>query len=202
MQKNNSLERAASAAETAFAKHHRTIFPLLLFATLLTWDGLHAQEVLSNTKAVTKEFGSVSTFDIKFASVSDGFIKIYASGHISSQGKDHRLVLRINGDAGNYQSYVLMSGHASAGEWDNSGIYLGRVGWGQDADFSTEITIAANSKSQKINVAALTNFSLGNNLILGYEAHGFYVSSQPVTSAVVQFTDNAVASGLAHAYLY
>ncbi|MHC2449390.1 hypothetical protein ACVI7B_009094, partial [Bradyrhizobium elkanii] len=24
MQKNNSLERAASAAETAFAKHHRT----------------------------------------------------------------------------------------------------------------------------------------------------------------------------------
>lgn len=50
--------------------------------------------------------------------------------------------------------------------------------------------------------AALTNFSLGNNLILGYAAHGFYVSSQPVTSAVVQFTDNAVASGLAHAYLY
>ncbi|TFV29342.1 MULTISPECIES: hypothetical protein [Bradyrhizobium] len=100
--------------ETAFAKHHRAIFPLLLFATLLTWDGLHAQEVLSNTKAVTKEFGSVSTFDIKFASVSDSFIKIYANGHISSQGKDHRLVLRINGHAGNYQSYALMSGHASA----------------------------------------------------------------------------------------
>lgn len=29
MQENNSLERAASPAETAFAKHHRAIFPLL-----------------------------------------------------------------------------------------------------------------------------------------------------------------------------
>jgi hypothetical protein len=183
-------------------KGHYRVLASLLFVSTMAWAPVYGQEILSNTKPLRTEFTNASKFDVKFASISDGFIKIYASGHITSQGKDHRLVLRINGDTGNYQSYVLMSGHASTGEWDNSGIYLGRTGWAQDADFSTEVTIAANSKSQKIDVSALTTFALGNNLILGYESHGFYVSTQPVTGAIVQFTDNAVASGFAHAYVY
>jgi hypothetical protein len=147
-------------------------------------------------------FKDTDKFTLNVKTVRDGFIKVFASGKLAGLGKDHRLVLRINGQSSNYQSFGLMQGHAAAGEWDTTGIYLGRNGWHLDADFSTEITVSVNALSNKVTVHGLSTFAHGSNQVLGYEIHGFWVGNGPVTSVDLQFSDNAVASGFARHYLF
>ncbi|MDM5277141.1 hypothetical protein QUF95_07090 [Paenibacillus silvae] len=139
-------------------------------------------------------------FDLSFSSVKDGFVKIFVSGELAAQSRDRRIFLRINGVTSSYQSFTLMNGHAGAGEWDTSGIYLGRNGWNLDSNFLSEIKLGIFSKSQKITANGLTTFALGDNRILGYEHHGFLVTSSPLSSISVGF-DSGVASGKSSVYV-
>jgi hypothetical protein len=158
-----------------------------------------AQSVQAES-AVT--FRDTDKFTLSVKAISDGFIKVFASGKLAGLGKDHRLVLRINGQTANYQSFGLMQGHAAAGEWETTGIYLGRNGWHLDADFSAEITVSVNALSNKVTVHGLSTFAHGSNQVLGYETHGFWVGTGPVNTLTLQFTDNAVASGFARHYVF
>jgi hypothetical protein len=121
------------------------------------------------------------------APISNGIVKVLGFGALESQGADRRLFVRVNGIAGSYQSFCLMNGHAGAGEWDNSGFYIGRNGWYLNADASFEFTMAISPFSQKITGSGLATFGLANNTILGYESHGFLATNQPIGSVQVQF---------------
>lgn len=134
------------------------------------------------------------------AAVTSGYLKIFCSGELNAQAADRRLFVRLNGKTSDYQGFVLMNGHAATGEWDASGLYLGRNGWLLDAAFSFELTIAKFSTSQKITANGQAVFAHGNNTILGYESHNFLVMNQPVTSVDIGFS-GGVASGDAHFYL-
>ncbi|RGL39013.1 hypothetical protein DXC69_03075 [Paenibacillus polymyxa] len=144
-------------------------------------------------------FENSTGFDFSFSPVTNGFVKIFISGELAAQSQDRKLLLQINGASSGYQSFILMNGHASTGEWDTSGFYLGRNGWSLDSTFQSEITIGVFSKAQKITANGLTTFALGDNRILGYEHHGFYVSAAPLSSIRVGFTGGA-ATGQSRVY--
>lgn len=133
------------------------------------------------------------------AAVNSGYLKILCSGELNAQGADRRLFVRLNKLTTGYQGYVLMTGHAGSGEWDGSGFYIGRNGWLLDANFSFEFTLAAYAYSQKITGTGQSTFVHGNNTVLGYEAHSFLVTNQPITSVEIVFS-GGVASGDAHFY--
>lgn len=122
------------------------------------------------------------------AAVTDGFVKVLITGKISSNGTDHRLLLQINpsGPDHFYQSFVVMDGSAGMGEWDGSGIYLGRTGWGLDSNFSAEVTVAVHPGSGRITTSGMATFGMANNTILGYHNNGFLVTDQPIS--VLDFT--------------
>ncbi|WP_042190537.1 hypothetical protein NSQ90_21960 [Paenibacillus sp. FSL H7-0737] len=122
----------------------------------------------------------------------NGFIKILATGELAAQGQDRRLLIRINGANTSYKSFVLMNGDSSAGEWDETGIYVGRNGWGLDATFSLDFTLGIFSNAQKITGTGSAVFAHGDNRILGYECHGFFVSNDSVRSIDVIFTGGTV----------
>jgi len=120
--------------------------------------------------------------------VKDGFIKIHSSGKLAAKGGDQRLLIRVNGANTAYRSFVHMGGDAGLGEWDDRGFYIGRNGWSLDAAFSLEFTLAVNSSSQKIVGSGSSVFALGDNRILGYESHGFFVTNQPISQIQILFT--------------
>jgi|GEM_PF-1802046 len=117
------------------------------------------------------------------------FIKIVANGELAAQGQDRRLLLRLNHAARSYKSYVDMGGDGRGGEWgDASGLYLGRNGWGRDATFSLEYTLAVNASAQKVVGSGNAVFADGSDAILGYASHGFFTTSDPITSVELLFT--------------
>lgn len=122
-----------------------------------------------------------------------GIIKIIASGELAAEGKDHRLVIRLNGANSSYGSYVHMGGHAGLNEWGNpeDGIYAGRNGWGLDATFILDYTLTINNNYQKVVGSGMSAFALGDNRFLGYESHGFFVAGSPIFRIDVGFTGGA-----------
>lgn len=120
-----------------------------------------------------------------------GMIKIIASGELAAEGKDHRLVIRLNGLNSSYKSFIHMSGDANEGEWGNpeEGIYTGRNGWGLDATFMLDYTLTINNEYQKVVGSGTTSFALGDNRILGYKSHGFFVSGSPIFSVGLGITN-------------
>lgn len=124
-----------------------------------------------------------------------GMIKILASGELAAEGKDHRLFIMFNGDRKSYRSFVHMGGDAGLGEWDETGIYVGRNGWGMDATFALDYTFTINPKYQKVTGSGMSSFALGDNRFLGYESHGFYVTGSPVSSIHIGFDNCKVRLG-------
>ena len=124
--------------------------------------------------------------------VSNGFIKIHACGELAANSGDQKLLIRLNNSTSSYKSYVLMSGDANAGERETGGFYLGRNGWNLDATFSLEFTLAINPNSQKVVGSGNSVFALGDNRILGYESHGFFVTRDPISQIDIAFTGGVV----------
>ena len=116
------------------------------------------------------------------------YLKILVSGELAAGDNDRRCMLQINGITSGYTSFVVMNGHAGAGEWDGNGFYLGRNGWYLDASMSCEFTLATKSLLNKVTGHGLSTFSNGNNTILGYLAHGFVLNAQSINSVKVFFT--------------
>lgn len=177
--------------------------------------GARRIDLLANTKWKNALMGSVAMATIELIDelpftqqaavfapttpITSAHIKIVSSGELNAQGQDRRLLLRLNTATNGYQGFVHMGGHHGAGEWDNSGFYLGRNGWGLDATFSVEFTIAINSNAQKVTGSGFTVFAHGNNTILGYECHSFLVTNPPVSRLELLFT-GGVATGVTRIY--
>ncbi len=123
-----------------------------------------------------------------------GMIKIIASGELAAEGKDHRLVIRLNGSNSSYKSFVHMGGDAGINEWGNpeEGIYTGRNGWGLDATFMLDYTLTINSDYQKVVGSGMSAFALGDNRFLGYESHGSFVTGSPIYSIELGFTNGGI----------
>ncbi|MBH5315987.1 MULTISPECIES: hypothetical protein [Bacillus amyloliquefaciens group] len=145
---------------------------------------------------------STSTKYTQASPFGEGFIKIFGKGELAAKGTDQKLLIRLNGDNSNsYQGFVHMGGHHGAGEWDDTGFYLGRNGWHLDSTFMFEFTLAIDSNAQKITGSGSSTFALADNRILGYESHSFFVSNPPITSVEVLFTGGVVA-GECQYYFY
>lgn len=125
-----------------------------------------------------------------------GMIKILISGELAAEGRDHRLLIHFNGERKSYRSFVHMGGDAGLNEWgDETGIYTGRNGWGVDATFMVDYTFTINPDYQKVTGSGMSAFALGDNRFLGYESHGVFVTSRPVSMIEVGFTGGKVRIG-------
>ncbi|MED3069282.1 hypothetical protein P4310_27985 [Bacillus thuringiensis] len=135
--------------------------------------------------------------------IQKGFIKVFLQGTLAAEGRDGRLLMRINDLEDSYVSFVHMGGAAGMGEWgDASGLYLGRTGWGLDATFSAEVTLAVNTESQQvITGSGASVFALGDNRILGYENHGHLVTQDPIKTISFLTTEGNM-SGFGSYYVY
>lgn len=159
---------------------------------------LHEQYVELKLKGHDLE----ATFDSHALTLAPSdHLKIFISGELAAQGTDRRFLLRINGTATDYQSFVVMDGHAGGGEWDGRGFYVGRNGWGLDASIGIEYTISsANIRNKRVG-HGMSTFAHGNNSILGYHCNGFLVSNTPIQSIQLAIT-GGVFSGAIKLYTY
>lgn len=115
-------------------------------------------------------------------------IKVLVSGELKAGRTDRRLLLRVNGVAEPYVSFVLMNGHATMGEWDKSGLYVGRIGWGLDADVSAEVTVSSLSIKKRIISHGLSTFAHSDGRTLGYQNNGYVVKDGPISSLTILIT--------------
>lgn len=116
--------------------------------------------------------------DLTAAPLTDIKLRISAYGEISAQGKDHRLLIRLNGETSKYKSYYNWGGDGGGdGEWDTTGFYLGRNGNRLDSTFSLDYTLTINSKSQKVLGSGMSIFVNGDGKIYGCESHGYLETS-------------------------
>ncbi|WP_181218418.1 hypothetical protein [Bacillus subtilis] len=148
---------------------------------------------LLNKISVSDSPSAMYTLETPFG---DGFIKILGKGELAAKGRDHHLLIRLNGNDsfGSYRSYVYMGGDYVAGERDNTGLYLGRNGKNSDSTFMFDYTLAIDSNTQKIAGNGLSTFSVSHPevRILGYQSHGYFVSEPQITSIEVVFTGGVV----------
>ncbi|ETT37037.1 hypothetical protein C161_11028 [Paenibacillus sp. FSL R5-192] len=133
--------------------------------------------------------------------VSDGYVKIIASGELAANNADHKILLRINGAKSSYKSYYLMTGNDNEAAWDETGILIGRNGRHSDANFFFEVTLSVFSKSQKILSNGCANSINGNNSLLGFENHGAFITNQPLSSLEIVFT-GGVSTGQFRVYQF
>ncbi|MGU7369045.1 hypothetical protein [Bacillus cereus] len=127
-----------------------------------------------------------------------GMFKIVATGKLSAEGQDRHFLVRFNDQNNSYNSIIVMEGNIdnTIYEWDNTGFYIGRNGWGLDADFSMDYTFGRFQGAQKITGSGLSTFVHGNNNILGCESHGFFVSDEEIRNVQVLFTGGKVNGAL------
>jgi hypothetical protein len=123
----------------------------------------------------------VSTFDLAIGDVGRiQVLKIIGMGELNAQGNDRRFMLRSNSLTTGYMSYAQAEGHYDAAEWEMSGFYLGRSGFLVDATFTFEYTLTFIPGGQRINGHGTSTFAHANNLIIGYEEHGYVGAQSPV----------------------
>lgn len=128
--------------------------------------------------------------------------KIIGTGEMAAKGQDHHLLIRVNGEEKDYNSYVIMSGAHSAFEGTPvglTGFYVGRNGYGEDAAFSFEYIISVDSNAQKITGSGTSVFAHGNR-VLGYQSFGYFVSNPPISSIQVLLTGDVAVSGRTRLY--
>ncbi|KEK21166.1 hypothetical protein BAGA_29590 [Bacillus gaemokensis] len=124
------------------------------------------------------------------ASPISKMIKIVATGILSAEEKDFRLLIRLNGKSESYKSFIWMKGNVPEliGEWDTTGFYLGRNGWSLDANFTLNYTLGILPSAQKISGSGFSVFADGHNNIIGCESHGFFETDEEIRSIEVLFT--------------
>ncbi|MCU4836514.1 hypothetical protein OCF61_27270 [Bacillus cereus] len=130
-----------------------------------------------------------------------GMIKIVATGILAAEGQDRHLLIRFNNKSESYKRFVIIEGNLDETlyEWDTTGIYAGRNGWHQDANFTLDYTLGIFPSSQKISGSGLATFAHGNNDLLGIESHGFFVTDEEIRNIQVLFTGGKV-NGLLRIY--
>ena len=153
----------------------------------MTWNLLQEKTFADSNHAVCE-------IDLKSSNTLKNLMFL-ASGELSTGQQDYcKCLIRINGQSSGYNSFVIMAGNASGGEWDSSGFYAGRNGWGTDAGISIEYTISVASLANKRVGYGMATFAQADNRILGYTCNGFLVANDPVQSVELVFTNGGVAT--------
>ncbi|PCC74131.1 hypothetical protein SAMN02745121_08486 [Nannocystis exedens] len=107
-------------------------------------------------------------------------VVIRIDGRIDAGGGDNRLLARPNDAAGRYRGFASMSGDAATSEWEQTGLYLGRNGWGLDAHFSISLILSL-LPDRKRTAFAISTFAHADERVLGYQSHGFWAdTSTPI----------------------
>jgi hypothetical protein len=105
-------------------------------------------------------------------------------GRLDAGGTDSRLVLRLNNARTGYTSFVLQyGGQGHTGERDNTGLYIGRNGWGLNCDISFRYILDV-ATGRKRTSFGMSTFAHADNRILGYSGHGFWDDTNAVISSI------------------
>lgn len=134
--------------------------------------------------------------------LEDGFARLFLSGEFVAGGRDHRLVLQFNGETGGYNSFVKGDGNDGCGEWQRDGVLLGRNAWHLNSQFSGDICIAVNAQTQRIMTSGLTSFAASDHQLIGYQAHGFLQTSDPLKEIRLRFLSKVAVKGFAKLLLF
>lgn len=107
-------------------------------------------------------------------------------GRLDARARDSHLILRLNNARTGYQSFVVADGHYGAGEWDNSGLYVGRNGWALDCDISFRYILDV-ATGRKRTGFGMSTFAHADDRIIGYSAHGFWNNTHAGISSIDLF---------------
>lgn len=92
--------------------------------------------------------------------------KIFYTGWIGTTA-DSRLLLRINGNATGYRSYIATDGDQAFSEWDTTGYHLGRSVNNRSCDVSGEVNLFASGSTNRLAIR-------GNGSIVDYDTNANY----------------------------
>lgn len=132
----------------------------------------------------------VATFSLDgadgFNLQEDAFYEVYFSGGIKANSGDTKLLLRFNGEQSNHKSFVILDGNvnASIGEWDSSGILLGRNGWGHDALCSGRVVFNNAGEGNYYTVTGGSTFAHDDQRLLGFTSSGFWIASNNAANSI------------------
>jgi hypothetical protein len=97
-------------------------------------------------------------------------------GRIDAGGGDNRVLLRLNDAPERYRGFAEMSGDAQMREWEQTGFYIGRNGWGLDSYFTVTLILSL-LPDRKRTAVAMSTFAHTDEKVLGYHYHGFWADS-------------------------
>lgn len=100
--------------------------------------------------------------------------KVIFQGTLNAGGTDRHLLIRPNGISSGYSSYAIYNGTAGGSDWNTTGFYVGRNGWGQNADVFFEYEISTMTGRKRLGLGKAT-FAHTSGNILGYaDANGYW----------------------------
>lgn len=94
--------------------------------------------------------------------------KVVFQGTLSAGGSDRHILIRPNSSSSPYKCYAVYDGDAGGSDWNTSGFFVGRNGWGQNADFSFEYIISAQTGRRRVGYGNSTFYHPSSNRILGF----------------------------------
>lgn len=126
----------------------------------------------------------VASLDVDQAKLAAGRRAVVSyEGRLDARASDSHMLLRLNGARTGYQSFVVADGHYSAGEWDGSGLYIGRNGWHLDCDISFRYILATETGRKRTGLG-MSTFAHADDRIIGYSAHGFWNNTHSAISSI------------------
>jgi len=130
-----------------------------------------------------------------------GFIRILFQGKLYVGGRDCRLKLRLNRESSGYNSYAHLRGNTSSlvriadpDNWARESLYLGRNGWGQDADIFLDYLISFQTGYKKCG-HGMNTFALSRQKLLLFSAHGFQESGTKLDAVTLIVENGGTLNG-------
>lgn len=136
----------------------------------------------------------------RFPDRSFDAIRILAEGELAAESRNHRAILRLNGHAQGYHSFVTLEGvaeDATPTEWADDGLVAGRNRAGLDARFRIDVSVTSV-------LANGLRIALGNARYTDHEArtveyllHGYLTDPRPIERIAFGFSGGSVRGTLA-----
>jgi len=127
-------------------------------------------------------------------------IRILAEGELAAGGRNHRALLRLNGHAQGYHSFVTLEGaseDATPTEWADNALVAGRNRAGLDTHFRIDVSITsvlANGLRIALGNARYTDPGAQS---VEYLLHGYLTDPRPIERIEFGFEGGTVRGSLA-----
>jgi len=137
----------------------------------------------------------------QFEGASSGIIKLFVSGQLQALGVGRALMMQVNGMTSGYKTYGFSQGDYLGTETEPGGFYLGRSGYGVDATFLLELTVAKVPSAHQIICNGLSTFAhiIEGNKLLCFECHSAIPTNQPIQN-INLFFKGGIPNGIVRAY--